>query len=254
MALKSANPTATTAFESEDETVTTTATETMNTDTSNDAGATTTQSEDTVATTVEVKTSALVAGGQRALSTAKSVMKANVISGLKDAFRVEFDSLPAIGASNGAFQLKADDTEIGKVLRLQLVSYQESWVCSPSDTKADVELVKYSDDGVTSRDGINLLAHLEDLKAQGYSKAKIGHRNMLVGELLHADVENENIGNLVMIDLPDSGRRSFNTYTLQASYAVAKGRKTADDAAILTLTATPDKTKSGEKYTKIVIS
>ena len=126
-------------------------------------------------------TTALAAPRTSALATANSVVKINVISGLKDTFRVEFDSLPGIGASQGTFSLKADDTDIGAEVSIQLLSYQESWTVGPNDTKADVELVKYSDDGVTSRDGINLLAHLEDLKAQGYSKAKIAHRVILVG-------------------------------------------------------------------------
>ena len=186
--------------------------------------------------------------------TASAIMSANVISGLKDAFRVEFDSLPAIGASQGTFNLKADDTDLGAEVKIQLMSYQSSWVASPNDTKADVELVKYSDDGITSRDGINLLAHVEDLKAQGYSKAKIAHRVVLVGELLESKIPCDNVGELVMVDLPDSGRRAFNSYTLQASYAVAKGRKSAEDAAILTLKAVPEKTRAGEKYTKVAIS
>ena len=197
---------------------------------------------------------ALVTPRTSALATANSVVKMNVISGLKDTFRVEFDSLPGIGASQGTFNLKADDTDIGAEISIQLLSYQESWVASPNDTKADVELVKYSDDGVTSRDGINLLAHLEDLKAQGYSKAKIAHRVILVGELLATAKDCDKVGELMMIDLPDSGRRAFNTYVLQASYAVAKGRKTTEEAAILKLKAVPEKTKSGERYMKVVFA
>ena len=199
-------------------------------------------------------TPALVAGGQRALTTASAVMKANVISGLQDAFRVEFDSLPAVGASLGTFVRKADETDLGPELKLQLISYQESWVASPNDTKADVELVKYADNSKTARDGTDLAAHVEDLKAQGYGKAKINHRVILVGELLEAPKDDTMVGDLIMVDLPDSGRRSFNTFTLQASYAVAKGRKSAEEATVLTLKAVNDKTKSGEKYTKVVIS
>ena len=192
----------------------------------------------------------------RALSapTAASVISKNVISDLKDAFRVEFDSLPNIGASQGTFNLKADDTDLGTELKLQLLSYQSSWTASPNDLKADSELVKYSEDGVTSKDGVNLAEHIEDLKAQGYSKAKIAHRVVLVGELLESKIPCESIGELVMVDLPDSGRRAFNSYTLQASYAVAKGRKTLEEAAVLTLKTTIEKTKSGEKYTKVAIS
>ena len=214
----------------------------------------TTENTTTMNTTTTTTEVAIARTSALANPSATSVMSANVISGLKDAFRVEFDSLPAIGASQGTFNLKADDTDLGAEVKIQLMSYQSSWVASPNDTKADVELVKYSDDGITSRDGINLLAHVEDLKTQGYSKAKIAHRVVLVGELLESKIPCDNVGELVMVDLPDSGRRAFNSYTLQASYAVAKGRKSAEDAAILTLKAVPEKTKSGEKYTKVAIS
>ena len=246
MALKPNTATASTAaaFESEDglddtaQVNNTTATEN-----------TTTMNTSTQTTEVAVaRTSAL------ANPSATSIMSANVISGLKDAFRVEFDSLPAIGASQGTFNLKADDTDLGAEVKIQLMSYQSSWVASPNDSKADVELVKYSDDGITSKCGVNLMAHVEDLKAQGYTKAKIAHRVILVGELLESKIPCDNVGELVMIDLPDSGRRAFNTFTLQASYAVAKGRKSVEDASILILKAVPEKTKNGEKFTKVAIS
>lgn len=186
--------------------------------------------------------------------TASAIMSANVISGLKDAFRVEFDSLPAIGASQGTFSLKADDTDLGAEVKIQLMSYQSSYTATPNDTKADVELVKYSDDGITSKDGVNLLKHIGDLKSQGYSKAKIAHRVVLVGELLESKIPCDNVGELIMVDLPDSGRRAFNTYTLQASYSVARGRKSVEDASILTLKAVPEKTRTGEKFTKVTVS
>ena len=247
MALNKANATAAT-FEAEDETLDQAA------DTGTAEAVTVEATDGAVATSEAPKTTALAAAGTRALTTASSVMKANIISGLQDAFRVEYDSLPAVGASLGTFVRKADETDLGPELKLQLISYQESWVASPNDTKADVELVKYADNSKTARDGTDLAAHVEDLKAQGYGKAKINHRVILVGELLEASKDDSMVGDLIMVDLPDSGRRSFNTFTLQASYAVAKGRKSAEEATILTLKAVNDKTKSGEKYTKVVIS
>jgi hypothetical protein len=247
MALNKANATAAT-FEAEDETLDQAA------DTGTAEAVTVEATDGAVATSEAPKTTALAAAGTRALTTASSVMKANIISGLQDAFRVEYDSLPAVGASLGTFVRKADETDLGPELKLQLISYQESWVASPNDTKADVELVKYADNSKTARDGTDLAAHVEDLKAQGYGKAKINHRVILVGELLEASKDDSMVGDLIMVDLPDSGRRSFQTYTLQASYAVAKGRKSAEEATILTLKAVNDKTKSGEKYTKVVIS
>lgn len=239
MALRKPTNTATSAAQFEDETL--------------DAVAETASDAVAQAAPAASTSTAVAAARPTAVATARSVTANNVISTLKDAFPVEFDSLPRIAAEQGAFVFKDDsEEEVGAAIKLQLLSYQDSWVCSPNDKKADVDLVKWSDDGVTSKDGIDLKTHLQDLIEQGYTKAKIQHRCIIVGELLEGDTDR--LEELVQLDLPESGRRSFNTYQLQASYAVAKGKKTEDDAKQVTLTAVKAKTASGEVYTKIVVS
>ncbi len=187
-------------------------------------------------------------------TTASAVHSQNVLSTLKDTFVVDFDSLPRILASQGSFMFKDNDEDLGAEIEMQLMSYQDSWVCSPNDTKADVELVKYADNATTSKDGVDLKQHLEMLRREGWSKAAIQQRCIIVGELLKTNgkKESDRVGELVQMDLPDSGRRSFNTYTLQASFKVAKGRISAEDAAHLKIQAVKDKAKSGEIYTKTV--
>ena len=211
------------------------------------------------AETVQPTTAVVVPTKTRALSTgltgASAVMSKNVLSGLKDAFTVDFDSVPNIVASQGSFSFKDTEQELGSKFVLQLLSYQDSYVASPNDNKAPVDLVKYSEDGVTSKDGVNLLQHVADLKEQGYSKSKITHRVVLVGELVSAAIAGvDHVQDLVQISLPETGRKSFNTFTLQASYAVAKGRRSVEEVGQLTMTAVKDKTKNGEIYTKVVIS
>jgi len=247
MALRNNENTANTnaAFESEDETAATTAAAT-------EAPAATTAT----ATAAPAATTAVATQTTRAVSTARAVVTQNVLSDKKDAFYVEFDSMPRLAAEQGSFTLKdSSEADLGAEIKMELMSYQESWVASPNDKKADVELVKYSDDGVTSKDGVDLQQHIADLKEQGYAKAKIAHRCIIVGELLSAGPAGADlVGNLIQVDLPETGRRSFNAYTLQASWAVGKGRKTAAEAAILTLKAVKEKSRSNEVYTKIVIS
>lgn len=238
---KNENTTATPGFESEDETnaAASAATETV-----------VAQAEPASAST------AVATQGTRAVSTAKAVVTQNVLSDKKDAFYVEFDSMPRIAAEQGSFVVKdSSEADLGPEVKMELMSYQDSWVASPNDKKADVELVKYSDDGITSKDGVDLKAHIEDLKEQGYGNAKIAHRCIIVGELLSAGPAGEDlVGNLIQVDLPETGRRSFNAFTLQASWAVGKGRKTAAEAAVLTLKAVKEKSRNNEVYTKIVIS
>ena len=241
MALRNNENTANTnaAFESEDETAATAA-----------------PAATTAAATAAPATTAVATQTTRAVSTAKAVVTQNVLSDKKDAFYVEFDSMPRLAAEQGSFTLKdSSEADLGAEIKMELMSYQESWVASPNDKKADVELVKYSDDGVTSKDGVDLQQHVADLKEQGYDKAKIAHRCIIVGELLSAGPAGADlVGNLIQVDLPETGRRSFNAYTLQASWAVGKGRKTAAEAAVLTLKAVKEKSRNNEVYTKIVIS
>lgn len=206
---------------------------------------------ETATTSVAVatpKTSALAV-------TAKAVESASVLQPLENALVVEFDSLPRIAASNGKFTAKEGGAVLGEVLTLQLLSYQYTWCCSPSDADADMELVKYGDNATTAHDGTNFAEHLASLKAQNFDKAKLAHRVTLVGELLSvsgkAGVGEELVGNLVQIDLPDTGRKSFGSHTLQASFAVGKGRKTVDEVQQLKLTA--EVTKIGKiEFTKVV--
>lgn len=187
--------------------------------------------------------------------TATRVQTQNVLSDKKDAFRVEFDSVPRIFAVPDVSPLQFKDTneKLGDQIKVDLMSYQDSWVCSPNDDKADADTVKYSDDGVTSRDGIPLVDHVADLKAQGYSKASIQHRCVIVGELLEVSGKDgtDRLNSLVQIDLPPTAFSSFKGYQLQASFQVAKGRKTAAEASILTIKAEGAKSKDGKAYVKM---
>lgn len=203
------------------------------------------------------KTSALaVPQGGRALTSA-AVVKGNVLSGLKDAFHVTFDAVPRVKAEQGEMVAADDEVSLGRWVEVEVMSYQDQWVASPGDNKAPVELVKFSDNAHTTEDGTDLDEHVRNLVAQGYKNAKKQQRLVVVGELVAVasddDAAKAKVGGLVQINLPDSGRRSFNGHTLQASFQVAKGRKTQEEAAGMRFTATKEKSKSGDSYTKTTV-
>lgn len=214
--------------------------------------------QDTAVAEAPVAATQVAVQAPRALAkpNAKSIVTQNVLSGSKDAFHIEWDSVPRISAEQGAFIVKTDSgAELGDTLVMELTSYQDRWVASPGDIDADIELVRWSDDGIESADGTNLKEHVKDLIAQGWPKAKIAHRCVVVGELVSTAKGGDTLlEQLVQIDLPESGRKSFQAYQLQASWAVGKGRKTVEQAAMLNLKAVKDKTKDGKSYTKIVFS
>ena len=205
---------------------------------------------------VETKTAAVVVAKTSALvkTTAKAVALVNVVSDVKDAFHVDFDSLPRIIAEQGSMVMKEGAIELGTFIKLKMLSFQDSYVCSPNDNKAPKELVKFSEDGKVDREGNCLFAHVRELKEQGWVKAKISHRLVVVGELLATGNGAGPIEDLVQIDLSETGRKSFNTYTLQASYKVAKGKFSAEDSTILRMTAEKARSTSGDVYTKVVVA
>lgn len=147
-----------------------------------------------------------------------------------------------------------DGPDMGSEITMELISWQDAWTVGPNDTNADKELVKYADNPVTAGDGTNLDKHLQDLKDQGYSKAKKAHRRILVGELVSTKGDQSKAGTLIQINLPDTGRIAFDDYQMQGSFAVKKGRKTAEEVLKLKLEAIKAKTPKGEIYTRVGVS
>jgi hypothetical protein len=203
------------------------------------------------------KTTALAAPRNTAVGSVKVASVVSVFKDLERALEVDWDSLPRVAANQGSFYLKEDDVNIGDEITLSLMSYQPTWCCSPNDTDADNKLVKYGDNDTTAQDGTNFAEHLKFLKDEGFDKAKLSHRMTLVGELVSVTGKGgageEMVGNLVQIDMSESGRKSFNTHSIQSTFAVSRGRKTAEQAAVLKLTAVVVK-EPGRQYTKVVVS
>jgi hypothetical protein len=186
------------------------------------------------------------------MNSVAAAMRASALHAAKDSFRVSWDSVPAITAAQGSFSAKADDTDLGAKVVMNVVSWQYQWVAGPNDNKADIETLKYSDtdDGRVSNDGVDMAAHVADLKAQGYSKAKMTHRLIIVGEVIGGPLD----GNLVQINLPDTGRRGFEQHMTQVAFQQARGKLTFEQANKLVLTAGKEKAKSGEQYTRVAFS
>jgi len=202
-------------------------------------------------TEVAVKTSSALS------APAKPASSRAVMDSFKDELRVEFNELPMLGIKPGLgeFIVKESKDKLGKEIFLALESFQDAFVVSPNDDDAAAELVKYSDDGITCKDGTDAAEHLADLKDQGYAKAKITHRLVLVGEYRDTNSKGEDLkGGLVQIDLSETGRTAFNSYKLQAAFKIAKGRMTLDQSRLITLKAVGAETKDGKSYAKASIT
>ena len=207
----------------------------------------------TQADPAQVAQAALVAHqAKAALAVAKPKANPMVVQQMKDALRVSFDTLAALKANQGKFFVVESEQAIGEWVDLQLMSWQDSWVASPNNMTAPKELVKYSQDGKTADDGTDLVKHIEDLKAQGYDKAKISHRCVLVGALLAAEKPaNAPLGTLVQIDMSPKSKSMFERYQANAAWNLTQGKLTEDEVKTVRLTANTAKGPDNTTYTKI---
>lgn len=156
---------------------------------------------------------------------------------LKDTLHVDYNTLTQVFPSNGNFMDRETNDNLGDSIVFLVKSYQDSFVVSPEDDNAPDEVVRYSDDGVICSDGTPVQAHLEYLQANGYPKAKVKNRNVVVAELLEVPKLPRYVGELVQIDLPPSSKVMWDRYRVNALYAVQTKRKTEDEIGVVKGTA-----------------
>lgn len=185
-----------------------------------------------------------------ALSTSRR-SNHRVIENMKDALRVDFNTLAQIQANQGAFRDREAEKSLGDVIEIELLSWQENYVVSPNDLKAPKDLVKYSDDGKIAKDGTDMIEHLNALKADGYHKAKLQERCILVGALLATAKPSDLVGQLVQIDCAPQSYAMFKRYKANALWQMQSGNMDDSKVLRLRLTATPAKGPDNTDFTRI---
>lgn len=155
----------------------------------------------------------------------------------KDAFTVDWNTLYRIQANNGNFlDVQANKTVIGPVVTLEMMSYQLNWQISPgTDDDADLEHVRYSNDGKSTTQGEDCNEYVQALKTAGYDAAKLSERCVLAGTIVGGSMD----GKLVQINLAPTSKSQFDRFRMQVSVDVSRGRKTVDDARFLKMSCTP---------------
>lgn len=174
---------------------------------------------------------------------------------LKDALRVDWDTLTRVKASQG--RMAAGNDNFGEWLEFELLSYQDNWLISPGgDSDEAKELARYSDDGVTLKDtGESCQDYIKRLKEMDYKDARMAQRVILVASLLDCD-KNVTVdeGMLFQIDLPPTSRAKFTQYRAQAAFDLAKGKITADDVIRIRATANVEQQRGQSKNEYTVLS
>jgi hypothetical protein len=148
---------------------------------------------------------------------------------LKNALTVEFNTLSALILSNGNLLMREGKKSVGDSIQLELMSYQDSYVVAPNDDKAPVSVVRFSNDGIVCSDGVtSVKEHLQWLHTNGYPKASLKSRVIIVGAVEKCPKNAELIGTLVQIDLSPASRAQWLRYEANALYKFQKGLATKE--------------------------
>lgn len=179
---------------------------------------------------------------------------------IKDTFErkmpLEWNTLHRIQGNQGNFlDLEDNKSSFGNEIVVQLLSYQPSWQISPgTDDPADVQWVRYSDDGITTTQGEDCKEFLAALKTANYEKAKMAARYLMafVIEETPGDRTGRMVGKLVQIDLSATSKAAFDQFKFETSYKESKGMITSEvaEAGRFRMTA---KVKSQKNFSWTVV-
>jgi len=187
--------------------------------------------EASAAATSATPTATAVAVAAPAALAVSNKLDMKVLDRLEDALEVDYNTLAQIITTNGNFVDRETKTNLGDTVLFELLSYQKSFVISPNDDKAPREDVRYSRDRITCSDDTPVAEHLQWLRENGYPKASIKDRVVVVAALQVCAKNGDTFnGTLAQFDLSPASKVQFDRYKANTAYALAKGSITAEQA------------------------
>jgi hypothetical protein len=178
----------------------------------------------------------------------------NPLEPLKNAFPVEFDTLRSLKVSGGNLVDNQTGKALGDTAGLELLSYQDQWVISPGvDGDEAKEHVRYSDDGKVTTKGEDCNEYLGNLQKAGYDEAKMSKRTVICGSLFDIGDKGRKVmpelqDSLVQISLAPTSKASFDRYTMDQAFKIAKNLIEPDGAQLVKIECTPT-SKNGKDWT-----
>lgn len=175
-----------------------------------------------------------------------------VLDTLKDALRVDWNTLYRVKAGQGRFAGE-QGLNLGSWIEAELQSWQESWLITPgSDNDEAKEFARYSDDGKTIKGtGEDCQTYIARLVSMGYKDAALKKRCIVVMALLDCEKEVDlDEGKLFQIDMSTTSKDKFDQYRFQTVYDVSKGRHTADQSLLIRMDAIA--TTAGKKEWTVI--
>lgn len=202
--------------------------------------------------TTGAATTAVAVSKPNAVAIAKPV-DLNAMARFKDVMKVEYNTLDQIIATNGNFMDRETKTVLGDTVVFNLLSFQDSFVVSPNDEDAPDDTVRYSEDGVVCSDGTAVQAHLDWLKSNGFPKASLKQRAVVVAAIESAIKTEAFNGKLVQFDLSPSSRTMWKRHMANVAYGLSTNQ--LQESQVQRVKAeTTLKQKGTDTYTQVVFS
>ena len=185
---------------------------------------------------------AIAVAPTKAVAQIASIKMQPVMEQLKNALKVNFDTLPHLQINQGNLLVKEGGVVLGDEAILELLSYQDNFAISPGEDGEDAkQALRYSDDGITCTTGEDVKEYLKALQDADFPKTQLKQRCVLVVNLISAskgDKVAQYFDNLYQIDLPPSSKAKFDSHRHQVSFKVSRGKLAVEDAPFMTLNVT----------------
>jgi len=185
--------------------------------------------------------------------------KLNVaFAGFKDAFDTPTVSAlsqasPRITAEQGALK-KNRATKLGAKIVLEVVSWNDRWALGCGEDRMNDEMkelfrVSY-DHQTVEGEGCSVEHYIENLKAQGYPKAKVSPYVDLWGyiEAIEGKEVPEDERELVLVQLSATSVGNFKAFCVSHGLLESRGKVTASDRIEITA---EDRTKGDKSFTNM---
>lgn len=197
---------------------------------------------------------AVVHAPSAALALARNLDSTAILKSLKDAIRVNWDTLTRMKANQGQFMV--DGLKVGGVLDIQVMSYQTSWQASPGglNTPATTKLVRYSDGGETiANTGEDIKEYVRGLIQAGHPKARLNRRIVLVFQVVGSPDPKAAgiIGELFQLSLAPTSVSKFEALCIKQAMWLGQGRITEAESTLLRLTV-DSASKDGTDYAVVI--
>jgi hypothetical protein len=183
-----------------------------------------------------------VAAAPKKAVAVQGLASLNPFPAVMNAFPVEFNTFPQIKATQGQFMLQDGNKSMGDEITIELISYQDQFMLAPGDVDdpKSKEFLRYSEDGVTATNGDDMQKILELAKAQGFDKAKIQKRVVLVGNVVNGGKQKDATGKIHQMDLAPTSGAHFKRHQANIAFLTSKGQlKEGTNVLLLKLTAIP---------------